>query len=90
MTYEAKPNTGTLWKNDRKEKDTHPDYRGSLNVDGHEYEISAWIKEGKKGKFMSLAIKEPYQKDGNKGGGANTGYSGGDLDDSIPFTPEWR
>jgi len=24
------------------------------------------------------------------GGGANTGYSGGDLDDSIPFAPEWR
>lgn len=23
-------------------------------------------------------------------GGANTGYSGGDLDDSIPFAPEWR
>ena len=25
-----------------------------------------------------------------EGGGANTGYSGGDLEDSIPFAPEWR
>ena len=85
MTYETKPNTGTLWKNDRKEKDTHPDYRGSINVDGHEYEISAWIKSKKDGgKFMSLAIKEPYQK---SGGGSAKGSSGGydDLMDEVPF-----
>lgn len=84
--FKHKTNSGSLFKNDRKEKDTHPDYRGTINVDGREWEISAWLKDGAKGKFMSLAVKEPYQK----GGGANTGYSGGDLDDSIPFAPEFR
>lgn len=84
--FKHKTNSGSLFKNDRKEKDTHPDYRGTINVDGREWEISAWLKDGAKGKFMSLAVKEPYQK----GGGANTGYSGLDDGGDIPFGPEFR
>jgi hypothetical protein len=47
---------GVLFKNDRKESDKHPDYKGSAEVDGVEYWIAAWIKEGKNGKFMSLSF----------------------------------
>jgi hypothetical protein len=47
---------GVLFKNDRKERDNHPDYKGSAEVDGVEYWLSAWIKEGQKGKFMSLSF----------------------------------
>lgn len=50
-------NRGVLFKNDRKESDKHPDYRGSINVDGVEFWLAAWIKPGQKGKFMSLSIK---------------------------------
>jgi len=50
-------NRGVLFKNDRKELDNHPDYKGSINCDGVDYWLSAWIKEGQKGKFMSLSIK---------------------------------
>ena len=47
---------GVLFKNDRKERDNHPDYKGSAEIDGEEYWLSAWIKEGQKGKFMSLSF----------------------------------
>ena len=51
-------NTGILSKNDRKEKDTHPDHKGQINVNGVEYWLSAWIKNRRdgSGKFFSLSI----------------------------------
>ena len=53
---------GVLFKNDRKERDNHPDYKGSAEIDGVEFWISAWIKEGQKGKFMSLAFTEKEER----------------------------
>lgn len=56
-------NTGLLKRNDRKEKDSHPDYRGTINVDGVDYWLSGWLKTGKEGsklagqKFFSLSVQ---------------------------------
>ena len=63
MSYQQKENAGIIFKNDRKEKETHPDYTGTINVAGKDWQISLWVKEGKKGKFFSASIKEPYVKD---------------------------
>lgn len=49
-------NSGLLFKNERKEKENQPDYRGQVNIDGKQLKLSAWIKDGKKGKFMSLSF----------------------------------
>ena len=49
-------NRGVLFKNDRKEKDTQPNMKGSINVEGVEYWVSAWTKEGQNGKFISLSL----------------------------------
>lgn len=57
MAYEKRDMSGTLFKSTRKQKDTHADYEGTIIVDGREYFLNAWIKEGQKGKFMSLAVK---------------------------------
>jgi hypothetical protein len=53
---------GVLFKNDRKESDSHPDYKGSAEVDGVEYWLAAWIKTGQKGKFMSLSFTEKEER----------------------------
>jgi len=75
MAYETKPNTGTLFVNDRKAAETHPDYTGKLLISRDlleklavygeaMIEISAWIKEAKSGKtIINLQCKEPYKKD---------------------------
>lgn len=50
-------NRGALFTNDRKEKETHPDFTGSINVDGKEFWIKGWKKTSKKGaKFLSLSV----------------------------------
>jgi hypothetical protein len=56
-------NSGVLFKSDKIENERSPQYKGNITVDGKDYWISAWIKEGKSGKFMGLAVspKEDYQ-----------------------------
>lgn len=54
-------NSGVLFKN-QSENEKAPAYKGKINVDGKDYELAAWIREGKSGKFMSLKVQEPRQK----------------------------
>lgn len=55
MAFELKDGQGTLNKNDKGDNAKRPDYRGNLLIDGVLYKLSAWIKEGKNGKWMSLS-----------------------------------
>jgi len=85
MAYEHKDGSGALFKNDKGDNPARPDYRGDLMIDGTLYEIAAWIKDGNKGKFMSLSAKPKEPKEQTQGGGGAGGFS-----DEIPFSPEWR
>ena len=56
-------NRGVLFKNSRKEKDTHPDYTGQINVAGTLYNISAWSNKSKSGKsYYGLQVSIPKVK----------------------------
>ena len=57
MAYQQRENSGTLFRNEKREKDTHPNARGTALIDGVEYEVSAWTKQGQKGAFQSLSFK---------------------------------
>jgi len=73
-------NSGVLFKNDKQGNEKRPDYKGSIDVNGTEYWLSSWIKDGQKGKFMSLSVqpKDEQPKTQNDSPPAPS-------DESIPF-----
>jgi hypothetical protein len=83
MAYEQRDNNGTLFKNDKKDpndpSDKKPHYTGEAMVNGEAVRISAWVKDGKNGKFMSLAFSP---KDG---GNRPARSSRNDEDEGSPF-----
>lgn len=76
-------NKGVLFKVADKQTDKHPDYNGSINIDGVDYWLSAWINEDKNGnKYMSLSKGEAKEQQSNPG----SQDSQEDFeDDDIPF-----
>ena len=79
-------NRGAIFKNDDKQQDNHPDYKGSLNVNGVDLWVSGWIKTSEKTgkKFMSLSVKpkdEKFVKQASKP--KSSGFD--DMGDDVPF-----
>ena len=62
MAYEIRPNSGSLFRNDKRETENHANATGTVNIDGVEYWISAWTKtkeNGEKWQSLSFKRKEP-------------------------------
>jgi uncharacterized protein (DUF736 family) len=63
MAYEHKEGKGSIFPNDYKLQDTHPDFRGKAMWKGEIIEISLWEGETQAGvKKFSVSISEPRQK----------------------------
>lgn len=62
MAYEHKPGSFALFKNDKQGNEKRPDYTGEgMSLDGTPIKVSAWLKDGTKGKFMSCKFEEKTQ-----------------------------
>lgn len=78
MSYTPNPNTGTLFHNNRKMSDNHPDMRGDIYLDRSflrnlldkvegdiiTVSVSAWNKQSQRTgtEFLSMSISEPFVK----------------------------
>ncbi len=75
MAYEMKDNSASLFRNDKKESEKHPDYTGSAKVHGEEMWISAWVRETKDGrKYFSISLKPKEDKQQSRGGGGRDAF----------------
>lgn len=62
MTYDNN-NRGALWKNDSKKTDKHPNLRGTAEINGVQYWVSAWTSnEGGKKPLVSLSFQAKEDK----------------------------
>ena len=81
MAFELREGSGSLFKNGKKEKDSHPDERGDALIGGVVYEVSAWVKKTKNGhEFRSLSIKPKRVNPSNAAPEPKA-----KMDDDIPF-----
>ena len=57
--FQSKPNTGALFRNERKINDSDRDYSGEININGTEYWLSGWAKQSQKTgrKYLSVTLK---------------------------------
>jgi hypothetical protein len=87
MTFEQKPNTGILSRNDKmREGKQDAEFRGSALIDGVEYWVDAWVNEFKSGpnqgkKYFSVKFRPKEQQ--QSGGSSQQKQAPDDID--VPF-----
>lgn len=88
-------NSGILFKNTNKQRDleelqerfpgkdiTPADYKGNATIDGQEYFMDGYIKQGEKGTFMSFKFKPKTAKSAYRG---KDTPARNPYDDDAPF-----
>lgn len=92
MSYDN-TNSGILTSNESRRNDKDPSHQGSINIDGKEYWLSAWVNTGKEGgklagkRYFSIKAKQKLQSDRRSPptGGKNDPRPEPDFDDGEPF-----
>ena len=86
MAYDN-TNRIALWGNKDKETDSHPDFKGQLNIDGVEYWVSAWKrKEGANPASPALSGSIEAKEEKTEAHATTNQTGGSDGFDDIPFT----
>lgn len=68
---------------DRDPERNHPTHRGRTKIDGTEYWVSCWVKEGKNGKFFSCSLQEKDNGFNEQNKPANNNNE--EFDEDVPF-----
>jgi hypothetical protein len=63
--YQMQEGQFTLFKNNNV-ANNGPQYTGEIMVNGKKMRLAAWVKEGKKGKFFSGKMSEPYESSASR------------------------
>ena len=80
MVFEKRDNSGTLGRNQNKAESKHPDHKGQATINGVDYWVSAWVKQGANGKFFSLSFTPK-----DAASEASSPTAAVSVDDEIPF-----
>lgn len=60
MTTYNDDNRGVLFANEKKNKESQPDYTGKAQIEGKTKRLAAWVRESKDGSrtFLSIAFED--------------------------------
>tara|TARA_R110000824_G_scaffold26154_3_gene90289 strand:- start:1995 stop:2219 length:225 start_codon:yes stop_codon:yes gene_type:complete len=74
MAFEHNENTATVFNNDKKSSEKHPDYTGKGKVGDELMEFAVWKKKSANGNdYMYMSWKKPSDKF-NKSGDSKPGF----------------
>ncbi len=58
MAHETKDGDIVIFKNDKRTSDNQPEYTEKLHLNGTDYRVALWVKQGEKGKFFAGNVGE--------------------------------
>lgn len=80
MAYEPKDMSGSLWRNDDRKSESHPEFGGEAMIDGVAYYMNAWVNTAKNSKrYFSIKFKPKVERRREQPPIQE------DLEDEIPF-----
>ena len=60
--YQHKQNRGSIFDNDHKTTEKHPDFTGSANINGIVYWVSGWAEMSNGKRKLSLSFKQQEER----------------------------
>lgn len=88
MAYQHNNGQISIFKNEQKNAENQPDYKGYGKApNGTDIEIALWVKDGQKGKFFSGRIEIKEQRNGAPQGQTQQrrDTTPPPTDDNLPF-----
>jgi hypothetical protein len=81
-------NRGQIWKNEDRKSDSHPHFKGSMDIDGVEYWVSAWTRKpdaNPKSPALTFSFKKKEDKQDDQIHKTDPVSAVDEFDDKIPF-----